>query len=153
MLLAPSLIGKVEVQIMAKNTDKSILSQFPTKPILNREDLSFTSRDDKDFLLGWDVPHDKNGCWHEGIEIGLQHFAEVAELAHASEYQAFIAIQCAMNNPGWKTTGWGIEIGFSKGIAAAAIVGLRALQAGAAPYDHEAEWRKLLEADDGAEQQ
>jgi hypothetical protein len=29
-----------------------------------------------------------------------------------------------------------------------AIVGLRALKAGAAPYDHEAEWKKFLEADE-----
>jgi len=119
-----------------------------TKPILKRDDLSFTSRDKDDFILNWDVPHDKNGCWHEGIEIGLKHFAEIAKLATADEYDAFVAMYCAMNNPGWKTTGWGIEMGFSKGMAAAAIVGLRALKAGAAPYDHEAEWKKLLEADE-----
>lgn len=118
------------------------------KPILKRDDLSFTSRNKDDFILNWDVPHDKNGCWHEGIKIGLQHFAEVAELASSDEYEAFNAMRFAMNNHGWKTGCWGIETGFSQAMAAAAIVGLRALKSGAAPYDHEAEWKKLLESDE-----
>jgi hypothetical protein len=130
------------------NKPNQALRQLPAKRILDRDDLSFTARDDKDRLTGWSVPHDKNGFWHEGIKIGLQHFAEVAELAQTSEYETFVAITYAMNNPGWKPFGWGIEEGFSEGLAAAAIVGLRALRAGAAPYDHELERRRLEAEED-----
>jgi hypothetical protein len=132
------------------NKPNQALRQLPAKVILKRDDLSFTSRDKDDFILNWDVPHDKNGCWHEGIEIGLQHFAEIAELANADECEAFCAMQFAVNFGNWRTGGWGIETGFAKGMAAAAIVGLRALKAGAVPYDHEAEFRKSLGLDEEA---
>lgn len=99
--------------------------------IKSRDDLSFTKRDENGGLNNWVVPHDKEGNWHAGVETGFLHFAEVAELASHDETDAYHAMQFAMNDLGWKSSGWGIECGFSEAMARAAIVGLRALRSGA----------------------
>ena len=123
--------------------------EVPAKLIQSRNDLSFTMRDDGGRLNNWEVPHDKTAYWHEGVEIGLKHFSEVAELAKVSEYETFLAIDFAIScSPGWRPYGWGIECGFSQALVAAAIVGLRALRAGAAPYDHYLEGKRLEAEED-----
>ena len=115
------------------------VQSLPSKSIQSRDDLSFAARDERDLLRIWRVPHDPQGYWHEGVDIGLQHFAEIAALAEVDEYEACLALEYVFNDVGWKSTGWGIECGFSKALAAVAIVGLRALRAGAAPYDRDSE--------------
>jgi hypothetical protein len=116
-----------------------VIQSLSTKSIQSRDDLSFTARDEHDLLRIWRVPHDPEGYWHEGVDIGLQHFAEIAALAEVDEHEACLVLEFAFNDVGWKSTGWGIECGFSKALAAVAIVGLRALRAGATPYDKDSE--------------
>lgn len=134
---------------MNKKAAHSARRRAPAKIIESRDDLSFTQRDGEGRLINWSVPHDKNGNWSAGVEIGLQHFSEVAELAQLSEYEAFSAIEHALNTYGWQQGGWGIEMGFTEALAAAAIVGLRALRSGAEPYDRELELKQQIEAEDG----
>lgn len=122
-------------------------AEKPTKtrqPIRNRNDLSFTVKDDKNCLINWRVPHDHNGYWHDGLEVGHSHFNEVAELASNNELDAFHAVRFALSGSlefkrghttEFQNNGWGIEDGFAKEVARAAIDGLRARQAGATPYD------------------
>ncbi|SEG17274.1 hypothetical protein SAMN05216403_14114 [Nitrosospira multiformis ATCC 25196] len=112
---------------------------LPAKSIRSRSDLSFAAPDEHDLLRIWRVPHDPEGYWHEGVDIGLQYFAEIVALAEVDEYEACLALEYVFNDVGWKSTGWGIECGFSKALAAVAIVGLRALRAGATPYDRDSE--------------
>lgn len=112
-------------------TDPSHVDQ---SGVLSRDDLSFTKRDNVGRLDNWVVPHDKEGNWSAGREIGFLCFSEVAELASRDESEAFDAIKFAMNSSGWKAAGWGIEFGFSEALARAAIVGLRALRNGVDPY-------------------
>lgn len=108
--------------------------------ITTRCDLSFTATQDGPGInSNWNVPHDQNGYWHDGIRVGKRYFAEVAELASKDEQQAFYAIKCAIMERGWNHAhggcGWGIEEGFSMRLAAVAMVGLRALRDGAVLYD------------------
>lgn len=95
-------------------------------------------RDEEGLLISnWDVPHDWNGSWHVGIEVGRRHFAEVAELAAHDEQEAFGAIECALLK--FQSGGWGIETGFAIEVARAAVVGLRALRDGSQQiYSHAA---------------
>lgn len=99
-----------------------------------RADLSFTARDEEGRFNNWSVPHDRKAKWGAGVETGFLYFSEIAELASHDEEKAFRAARFAMNSPGWQTSGWGIECGFSEALARAAIVGLRALRNGAEPY-------------------
>ena len=80
----------------------------------------------------WSVPHDPNALYSEGVAVGRRHLEAVASLAESDEEQAALALSLAMNSSGWHIGGWGIEAGFSKALAEAAIVGLRAMRAGAA---------------------
>ncbi len=112
----------------------SAAPSLPAKQIQGRKDLSFTSQADGGRIIGWDVPRERDAYWHDGVETGRQHFAEVVSLAGVNEYQACVAIEHAFNDPGWRP--WcGIEAGFSKAVAEAVIVGLRAIRAGAEIYD------------------
>lgn len=95
--------------------------------ITSRLDLSFTERDSEGRLSNWCVPHDPQGSWHAGVELGYLHFSEIAELASCDETEAYHAIRCALNDLGWQSGGWGIECGFSEALARAAVAGLRAL--------------------------
>ena len=103
--------------------------------IQDRDDLSFTSRDSKGRINNWDVPHDRNGNWSEGLIIGEKYFNEVRQLALINEVEAFNAIECAMISGCWQSGGWGIEMGFTKALAQAAMLGLRQLQQGAVAFD------------------
>lgn len=116
---------------------------------MKRDDLSFTVRNDAGSLCNWSVPHDQEASWHSGLKQGGLLFSEVAALAFHSELEAFQAVVFALNNPEWKSTGWGIEQGFSQEMAAAMVVGLRALRAGAPRFDYEGETKKSYAAEDG----
>jgi len=78
----------------------------------------------------WSVPHDPDALYAEGVAVGRRHFEAVASLAESDEEQAAMALSLAMNSPGWRVCGWGIEDGFSQALAEAAIVGLRTLRSG-----------------------
>lgn len=121
------------------------------RTIKSRTDLSFTNFESGGNACNWSVPHDNEAYWHNDIKMGEYLFAEVAKLAENNELEAFDAISFAMNNPGWKTNGWGIEKGFSMGLAAAAIIGLRFLRQGAENFDYETLVRLRLESDVEAE--
>ncbi|MBY4770663.1 hypothetical protein [Burkholderia ambifaria] len=110
--------------------------------IATRRDLSFIATSDLPGISSnWNVPHDMNGYWSDGIRIGRRHFAEIAQLAAKDEEAAFDAVLHAITAPEWNHTphgtGWGIEHGFSERLAAATILGLRAMRNGTAPYDPE----------------
>ncbi|SFN69450.1 hypothetical protein SAMN05216386_1655 [Nitrosospira briensis] len=134
---------------MNKKTNLALapVQSLPAKSIQGREDLSFAARDERDLLRMWHVPHDPKAYWSDGVEIGRQHFSEVVALADVNEYQAFVTLELVFNEPGWRTHGWGIECGFSKAVAEAAIVGLRAIRAGATPYDSDLEFQRLVVED------
>jgi hypothetical protein len=111
----------------------------------SRDDLSFTARvhredfPDHPLLNNWlpvSVPTQENQ-WNIGRDIGLKMINELADLASDNEVDAFDAIQFAFNSPTWKVGGHGVETGFSEGIAALAILGLRHLALGGLPFDPE----------------
>ncbi len=106
-----------------------------SRVIQSRDDLSFTSRDSEGRINNWDVPHDKEGNWHEGLIIGEKYFDEVRKLALFDELEAFHAIQFAMSSGHWQSSGWGIEMGFTRAFARAAMLGMRQLQQGAVEFD------------------
>ncbi|MDZ4254850.1 MAG: hypothetical protein U1A72_19945 [Sulfuritalea sp.] len=118
-----------------------------TTAVKCRDDLSFTWRNEGGRLINWNVPHDPRGKWDDGRRVGRQLFGEVESIAGLDELEAFRAISFAMNNPGWRPTGWGIEIGFTEALAAAAIIGLRVIRDGADRYDFEGEAKKELQAE------
>ena len=68
----------------------------------------------------WSVPHDPDALYAEGVAVGRRHFEAVASLAESDEEQAAMALSLAMNSPGWRVCGWGIEDGFSQALAEAA---------------------------------
>lgn len=107
--------------------------------ISTRCDLSFTATSDNPGInSNWYVAHDPNGYWGDTVPIGRRYFSEVAGLAAKDELEAFYAVLCAITAPGWNHTsagaGYGIEHGFSERLAAAAIIGLRAMRNGVSPY-------------------
>ena len=106
-----------------------------TPSITTRKDLSFTATSDGPGIKSnWRVPHDNEGYWGDTVPIGQRHFAEVRELAATNEKEALDAILFAITSPEWNRTetgiGWGIEHGFSKELAEAALIGLRAILEG-----------------------
>ncbi len=106
--------------------------------IQSRDDLSFTSREGEGRINNWDVPHDRNGDWHEGLIIGEKYFDEIRQLALFDELEAFHAIEFAINSGYWQSSGWGIEMGFTRALAKAAMLGMRQLQQGAVEFDEAA---------------
>lgn len=109
----------------------------PRLPIRTRDDLSFTQRDSEGRLINWAVPHDPQGDWPQGVELGQRYFEEVASLAKHNERAALQALEFAIGTdwtppPGsdWWGGGWGIECGFAKALAQAAILGLKASREG-----------------------
>ncbi|WP_084224431.1 BRO-N domain-containing protein [Stenoxybacter acetivorans] len=64
-----------------------------TRPIRNRDDLSFTKRDENGDLLNWYVPYDRENSWHENYGIGAIWFEEIAELAKHNPEEAYYAIK------------------------------------------------------------
>ncbi|MBB4865454.1 hypothetical protein HNP46_004348 [Pseudomonas nitritireducens] len=72
------------------------------------------------------------------FEYGLSLIRELQMLQKGNEQEAFCAIKFALNSRNWKP-GHDVEDGFADGIASLAIVGMRALVAGAAPFDPDQE--------------
>ena len=104
-----------------------------------RDDLSFTGRtaDEYGHLINWAparVPTQLNQ-WGIEYRLGEAMAAEVQALHSADEAAAYNAICFAISSLNWKVGGRGAESGFAAGVAALAVVGMRALQAGAAPFD------------------
>ncbi|WP_051940674.1 BRO-N domain-containing protein [Stenoxybacter acetivorans] len=64
-----------------------------TRPIRNRDDLSFTKRDENGDLLNWYVPYDRENSWHENYGIGAIWFEEIVELAKHNPEEAYYAIK------------------------------------------------------------
>lgn len=112
---------------------------------MTRDDLSFTARAAHEgypefpYLVNWappDVP-DQEDQWNIGRDIGLAMTGELAALANACEVEAFNAIAHAFTSKDWRTDGAGPECGFSEGVAALAMLGLRHLARGGRPFDME----------------
>ena len=117
------------------------------KPSMTRDNLSFTARVpradglDCPLLSNWslgEVPY-QQGQWSIGHALGAKMIDELACLADVDEQEAFDAIRFATIARTWRTGGHGVEMGFSDGISALAIIGLRYLSKGACPFDPEEE--------------
>ena len=101
------------------------------RPILCRDDLSFTLRDDCGRLINW--PRYNKGApadWKKGIAC---FDGEVAELAAHDETEAFHAIQFAIADMGGRSTC--LETGFIDRVARAAVIGLRAMRNGTQQFE------------------
>lgn len=117
------------------------------KPSMSRDHLSFIARApradglDCPLLSNWspvEVPY-QEGQWSIGHALGAKMIDELACLADVDEQEAFDAIRFATIARTWRTGGHGVEMGFSDGISALAIIGLRYLSKGACPFDPEEE--------------
>lgn len=100
-------------------------------PILCRDDLSFTHRNEHGNLVSW--PQNNPGVatdWAKGIAF---FDGEVAELAANDETAAFHSIEFAILGMGGRTTC--LEIGFAESVARAAILGLRAMRSGTERFE------------------
>lgn len=98
---------------------------------MTRDDLSFTARDDKGRLINW--PRNNPGVaadWKKGMDFFDQ---EVVDLAGNDETEALYAIQFALQGMGGRYTN--LEIGFIDCVARAAVLGLRAMRAGAEQFE------------------
>ncbi|WP_124421285.1 hypothetical protein [Pseudomonas sp. CMR5c] len=94
--------------------------------ICTREDLSFTSRDAQGLMVNW--PKNNPGV-KEDWKKGMAFFdEEISALASVDETAAYEAIQFAITGMGGRYTC--LEIGFAQSVAAAAVLGLRALRNG-----------------------
>ena len=94
--------------------------------IRTRDDLSFTSRDAQGLMVNW--PKNNPGVaadWEKGMAFFDE---EVSALAAFDETIAFEAIRWAILGMGGRTTC--LELGFAERIAAAAVLGLRAMRNG-----------------------
>ena len=116
----------------------TVILPQPTR-IASRDDLSFTGRqaNESRHIINWApvrVPTQINQ-WGIEYRLGEAMVEELRALHANDEWEAYNAIQFAFNSPTWKVCGAGAEMGFAAGIAALAVVGMRALQAGAAPFD------------------
>ena len=120
--------------------------QAPAKlPKKTRADLSFTALQPSpegkhpDFI-NWCPPviPMQQDQWNKGRDLGLSLMTEIAALALDDEEHAFNAMRFAFNEHTWRTGGHGVESGFAEGVAALAVVGLRYMARGAAPFDSEA---------------
>lgn len=100
-------------------------------PILCRDDLSFTKRDDEGRLINW--PQKNPGVaadWKKGTAF---FDSEIAELAASDETEALYAIESAiLHMRGHYTC---LEIGFIDRVARAAVIGLRAMRNGTRRFE------------------
>lgn len=94
-----------------------------------RIDLSFYQKAIQPGACNWQVEDKRAEYWHDNQEAGRALFAEVAKLAEADELEAFYALLTAPTAPTWQSNG-GIESGFMERMAAAAVIGMRAMRAG-----------------------
>lgn len=101
------------------------------EPILCRDDLSFTHRDERGDLVNW--PRNNPGVaadWEKGNSF---FETEVAALATNDETEAFHAIEFAILGMGGRTTC--LEFGFAESVARAAVLGLRAMRNGTQRFE------------------
>lgn len=78
-------------------SEKKQLPATVKRRIRNREDLSFTRRDEKGNLINWFPPTDERGMydWYEAYAVGEAWFGEVAELAGNNPEEAYHALRLA----------------------------------------------------------
>ncbi|MGY3172402.1 hypothetical protein ACVWYU_001779 [Pseudomonas sp. TE12234] len=94
--------------------------------VQTRDDLSFTVRDPLGRMVNW--PRNNPGVAADR-EKGMTYFDhEVSALASFDETEAFHAVQFAIIGMGGHYTN--LEIGFAQRVAAAAVLGLRAMRNG-----------------------
>ena len=76
-----------------KNTKQ--LPATVKRRIRNRDDLSFTRRDNMGRLLNWTPPLHDDGfiSWYDEYELGASWFGEIIELAQNNQEEAFYAIK------------------------------------------------------------
>ena len=100
------------------------------KASMTRYNLSFTARVPRAYgldcplLSNWspvEVPY-QQGQWSIGHALGAKMIDELACLADVDEQEAFDAIRFATIARTWRTGGHGVEMGFSDGISALAII-------------------------------
>ena len=101
-----------------------------------RKRLSFVGVDAKDEIEPWVVNNMRTNLLLTDWPKGDKLFAEVAQLAGENEHEAYRAIFGAIGSARstWVPTGL-LELGFSRALACAAIVGLRALRHGQPGYE------------------
>jgi len=107
-----------------------LLKSINFQRIHTRDDLSFTARDVQGHMVNW--PRNNPGAaadWEKGMTF-FGH--EVSALAAFDETEAFDAIQFAIMGMGGRCTN--LEIGFVQHVAAAAVLGLRAMRNGEADF-------------------
>lgn len=98
--------------------------------IVCRDDLSFTLRDECGRLISWPL---NNPGVAADWDKGMAYFDnEVACLAAHDETEAFHAIEFAIEGMAARVTC--LEIGFARQVAAAAVIGLRAMRQGVPPF-------------------
>jgi len=100
-------------------------------PIMCRDDLSFTQRDEWGRMINW--PRNNPGVasnWPKGASF-LE--SEIAELAAFNETEAFHAIEFTIIGMAARATC--LEIGFAEAVARVAVLGLRAMRNGAEHFE------------------
>ncbi|WP_300334013.1 hypothetical protein [Accumulibacter sp.] len=121
-------------------------------PIMSRDDLSFTRRDDAGRLINWSVTHEPLEDWGSKHAVGQSYLAEIAELAEHSELEAYNAVRFALSgscdfrrgeSTTFGNTGWGEECGFAEAIARAVIDGLRARNGGQESFSPDRAHRRM----------
>lgn len=108
---------------------------------LSRRDLSFTAVGPDNRLINWmplNVDNQVNG-WNLGLELGKGFVSEIHKLQQTDEREAFNAIKFALSDGHWRVGGYGPEFGFAEAVAALAIVGMRAINAGAEAFEEVAD--------------
>ncbi len=94
------------------------------RPILCRDDLSFTKRDDEGRLINW--PRNNPAWLPTGRRVSPSSIARLPSWAANDETEAFCAIQAAIIDMGGRSTC--LESGFIDRVARAAVIGLRAMR-------------------------
>lgn len=77
------------------------------------------------------------GQWDSDRNLGAAYAKDLRTIRTSSELDVFNAIVGALNDRAWKTGGSGVEYGFTCELASLVIAGIRAIDAGAAPFDPE----------------
>jgi hypothetical protein len=101
----------------------------PNRKIADREDLTFTTRDEQGRFVNWKVPEEL--CvewWGNGVEIGKMFFEEIKMLANNDPIEAFNALRYSWSRMNQGDTG--VEGGFMESFARAAIAGILAYPEG-----------------------
>lgn len=100
------------------------------RSVINRDDLSFTHRDEGGRMINW--PRNNPGVSSDW-EKGMAFFdGEVTELASHDETEAFDAIRFAILGMSERYTN--LEMGFADRVAHAALIGLRHIRSGAEQF-------------------